>query len=95
MIWPYYLTSLIAPLGSIKQIDGSTWISYPKRKILSEAYFGQDITVDVPTHIFGAIASMITSFDSFGGSSLPPIEIYGSEGTLILPDTIFLMELFS
>ena len=46
-----------------------------------------------PTHIAGvidfasgAIGSITTSFDAFGGSTLPPIEIYGSEGTLLVPD---------
>ncbi len=34
----------------------------------------------------GAVATMITSFDAFGGTSLPNIEIYGSEGTMKVPD---------
>jgi len=90
---PYYLTALIALLGPIKRIAGSVRASYAERTILSEPKSGEKITVDIPTHISGtidfasgAIGSITTSFDAFGGSSLPPIEIYGSEGTLLVPD---------
>ena len=34
----------------------------------------------------GRIGTITTSFDVFGGSTLPPIEVYGSEGTLLVPD---------
>lgn len=90
---PYYLTALIALLGPIKRLAGSARISYPERTILSEPKAGTIITVSTPTHISGtidfvsgAIGTITTSFDAFGGTSLPPIEIYGSEGTLLVPD---------
>ncbi|MCJ1907485.1 Gfo/Idh/MocA family protein [Planococcus ruber] len=90
---PYYLTALIALLGPIKRIAGSARISYPERTVTSEPNAGQKITVSTETHIAGtidfasgAIGTLISSFDAFGGSSLPPIEIYGSEGTLLVPD---------
>ncbi|WP_407272291.1 Gfo/Idh/MocA family protein [Radiobacillus sp. PE A8.2] len=90
---PYYITALIALLGPIKQLSGLTRISYPERTILSEPRAGEVIKVNTPTHISGtidfasgAIGSITTSFDAFGGTSLPPIEVYGSEGTLLVPD---------
>src|SRR5699024_10358481 len=90
---PYYLTALIALLGPIRRLSGSTSISYPERTILSEPKAGEKITVATPTHISGtidfasgAIGTITTSFDAFGGSSLPPIEVYGSKGTIIVPD---------
>ncbi len=90
---PYYLTALIAILGPIKRLSGLTRITYPERTILSEPFAGTKVKVETPTHITGiidfasgAVGTITTSFDAFGGSSLPPIEIYGSEGTLILPD---------
>lgn len=90
---PYYLTALIAMLGPIEEISGSVTMSYPERTILSEPKFGEKITVETPTHLSGtidfasgAIGIITTSFDAFGGTSLPPIEIYGSEGTIIVPD---------
>ncbi|TWT25835.1 Gfo/Idh/MocA family protein [Planomicrobium sp. CPCC 101110] len=90
---PYYLTALIALLGPIKRLAGAARISYPERTVSSEPHAGEKITVSTETHISGtveftggAIGSITTSFDAFGGSSLPPIEIYGSEGTLLVPD---------
>jgi len=90
---PYYLTALVALLGPIKRISGSTRISYPERTVLSKPKAGTKIEVLTPTHISGVIdfasgviGNITTSFDSFGGTSLPPIEIYGSEGTLLVPD---------
>ena len=90
---PYYLTALIALLGPINRLAGSARISYPERTVLSEPNAGTKITVSTATHISGtidfasgAIGTITTSFDAFGGSSLPPIEIYGSEGTLLVPD---------
>ncbi|WP_413379951.1 Gfo/Idh/MocA family protein [Alkalihalobacillus sp. 1P02AB] len=90
---PYYLTALIAMLGPIKRISGSARISYPERTITSEPKAGTKIQVQTPTHISGvldfasgAIGTMITSFDVFGGSTLPRMEVYGSEGTLLVPD---------
>ncbi|MED4226295.1 Gfo/Idh/MocA family oxidoreductase [Neobacillus cucumis] len=90
---PYYLTALIALLGPIKRISGSTRISYPERTVLSTPKAGTKIQVLTPTHISGvidfesgAIGNLTTSFDAFGGTSLPSIEIYGSKGTLLVPD---------
>src|SRR5690625_4363306 len=90
---PYYLTALIALLGPILRLSGTTQISYPERTILSEPKKGSKIMVSTATHISGtidfgsgAIGTITTSFDAFGGSTLPSIEIYGSEGTLLVPD---------
>ncbi|SFM15558.1 Predicted dehydrogenase [Paenibacillus sp. 1_12] len=90
---PYYLTALVALLGPIQRVTGSAKISYPERTITSAPKFGQKIKVETPTHVAGvldfhsgAIGTIITSFDSFGGSQVPRIEIYGSEGTLSVPD---------
>lgn len=90
---PYYLTALTALLGPMARVSGSARITYPERTILSEPKKGTKIKVSTPTHISGvidfangAIASITTSFDAFGGSVLPPIEVYGSEGTLLVPD---------
>src|SRR5699024_456852 len=90
---PYYLTALIAMLGPIEEISGSVTMSYPERTILSEPKFGEKITVETPTHLSGtidfasgAMGIITTSFDALWGTSLPPIEIYGSEGTIIVPD---------
>lgn len=90
---PYYLTALIQLLGPIKRITGITGKALEERIITSEKKQGQVIPVDIPTHVAGlmefeegAIGTLIMSFDIFGGSSLPPIEIYGTKGTLQVPD---------
>lgn len=90
---PYYLSAFITLLGPIKRVTGSAVISYPEREITSQPLNGQMIEVETPTHInsvidfeSGATATLTTSFDIKGGSTLPNIELYGSEGTLIVPD---------
>lgn len=90
---PYYLTALVQLLGPIRTISGMTSKAFEERTITSEKKSGQKIQVDIPTHVAGtlqfqdgAIATLITSFDIFGGSDLPPIEIYGTEGTIQVPD---------
>ena len=90
---PYYLTALVAILGPIRRVTGSANISYTERTITSMPKAGQKIKVEVPTHISGvidftsgAMGTIITSFDTPGFTSLPRIEIYGSQGTLTVPD---------
>ena len=89
---PYYLTALINLIGPVKRITGSTRITFPERRITSAPKYGTSIKVDVPTHIAGvmdfqngAIATIITSFDIWS-HNLPRIEIYGTNGTLSVPD---------
>lgn len=89
---PYYLTALVSLLGPVARIAGTTRISFPTREIGSEPKRGQLITVETPTHVAGLlnfasgpVATIITSFDVWK-SNLPRIEIYGSEGTLSVPD---------
>lgn len=89
---PYYLTALIALIGGVRRVTGSTRITFPERTITSATKAGQTIKVDVPTHITGvldfasgAVGTLIMSFDVWR-ASLPFIEIYGSEGTMSVPD---------
>ncbi|MGI6706597.1 MAG: Gfo/Idh/MocA family protein [Clostridia bacterium] len=89
---PYYLTALIALMGPVKRVTGSARITFPERTITSAPKYGTKITVDVPTHVAGvmdfangAIGTIITSFDVWS-AQLPRIEIYGTEGTISVPD---------
>ncbi len=89
---PYYLTALTSLLGPVRRVTGSTRVSFPERVIGSEPLRGQVIKVNTPTHIIGvldfaagAIGTIVTSFDVWS-SELPRMEIYGSKGTLSLPD---------
>src|SRR6266498_3398428 len=89
---PYYLTALTTLLGPVRRVTGSTRVSFPERVISSEPLRGQVIKVNTSTHIIGvldfaagAIGTIVTSFDVWS-SELPRLEIYGSKGTLSLPD---------
>jgi predicted dehydrogenase len=89
---PYYLTALVNLVGPAKRVTGSTRITFPERTITSQPKYGTVMTVDVPTHVAGlidfangAIGTIITSFDVWA-AQLPRIEIYGTEGSLSVPD---------
>ena len=89
---PYYLTALVSLLGPVKRVSGSSRVTFTERTIGSPPKKGEKIKVEIPTHITGllefttgVIGTIITSFDVWG-HTLPHIEIYGSQGTLFLPD---------
>jgi predicted dehydrogenase len=89
---PYYLTALVAIIGPVKRVAGMTRITFPERTITSQPKAGQKITVEIPTHVAGllefangAIGTIIQTFD-VQAANLPRLEIYGSEGSLSLPD---------
>ena len=89
---PYYLTALVNLIGPVRRVTGSTRITFPERTITSEARCGEKIKVEVPTHIAGvmdfangAVGTIVTSFDVWS-ANVPCIEIYGTEGSLSVPD---------
>lgn len=89
---PYHLTALVNLLGAVRSVTGLARVSFAERTITSQARFGEKITVNTPTHISGLLefaqgvqGTMMTSFDVHA-AHLPHLEIYGSEGSLSLPD---------
>ena len=89
---PYYLTALVHLLGPVVRVAALARASFPERVVTAEARRGERLPVEVPTHVAGTLAmaagplvTMITSFDVWG-HTLPRIEIYGSEGSLSVPD---------
>jgi predicted dehydrogenase len=89
---PYYLTALVTLMGPVARVSGSARATFPTRTITSQPKHGTVITVDVPTHVAGvldfasgAIGTIVTSFDVWA-ASMPPIEIYGTEGSMRVPD---------
>ena len=89
---PYYLTALINLLGPVKRVTGSARISFRERVITNEGRYGERIPVEIPTHITGVVdfsggpvATLMMSFDVWS-HTLPRIEVYGSEGSLSVPD---------
>ncbi|MBN1681122.1 MAG: Gfo/Idh/MocA family oxidoreductase [Anaerolineae bacterium] len=89
---PYYLTALVNLLGPIRRVTGTARTSFPERIATSEGHTNEVIPVEVPTHYTaaldfaaGPVATLLVSFDVWA-HHLPRIEIYGSEGSLSVPD---------
>jgi predicted dehydrogenase len=89
---PYYLTALLSLLGPVERVAASASASYPTRTIKSGPRAGEVIPVETPTHIIAALdfrsgvrGSLTTSFDVYD-TNRTTLVIYGSEGTLRLPD---------
>ena len=91
---PYYVTAMVNLMGKIDRVVSASRASFPKRMITSQPSAGQTIDVNVNTYIAGtvqyasgAIGTIFTTFDVyFPGDKSRFIEIYGSEGTLFVPD---------
>jgi len=89
---PYYLTALVNLIGPIARVTGSARATFPTRTITSQPKFGKVVKVETPTHIAGvldfaggAVGTIVTSFDIWG-HHMPCIEIYGTEGSIAVPD---------
>lgn len=89
---PYYITALVYLMGGVKEICAMGQKSFPMRTITSQPLRGKEITVEVPTHTVGilkftsgAIGTITTSFDVFYDNQAF-LELYGTKGTLRVPD---------
>ncbi len=89
---PYYLTALINLMGGVEGVTGVTKKSFDQRLITSQPRNGTIVDVDVPTYVTGtlhfesgAIGTIFTTFDVYYPSQAR-LEIYGSKGTLFVPD---------
>jgi len=92
---PYYLTTLSSLMGPVRRVTGSARVTFPERMITSEPLSGTTITVNTPTHVAGvmdfesgAVGTLVTTFDVWSESQ-SGIDLYGTEGTLSLPDPNF------
>ncbi|MCC5960693.1 MAG: Gfo/Idh/MocA family oxidoreductase [Rhodobacteraceae bacterium] len=89
---PYYITQLVNLLGPVASVTGMASKLRKSRPITSAPRSGEMIEVEVFTHVSGtlafssgAIVQITMSFD-VAGHRHSPIEIYGTEGTLLVPD---------
>jgi predicted dehydrogenase len=89
---PYYLAALTTLMGPVRRVTGSARVTFPERTITSEPQTGTSITVNTPTHVAGvmdfesgAVGTLVTSFDVWSEKQ-SRIDLYGTEGTLSLPD---------
>ena len=92
---PYYITQLVNLLGPVVRVSAFASIGNPTRAITSEPLNGQVIRVEVPTTVNGVLAfanganvALSASWDVWSHKRLP-IEIYGAEGSLLVPNPNF------
>lgn len=88
----YYFTTLVDMFGSVKAVYAVGAKGFEERTIYTPERFGQKIPVEVQTH-YSAILTMecgilVTANFSFDiwKTSMPLFEIYGTDGTLMVPD---------
>lgn len=89
---PYYVTVLVNLMGSVKRVTARGQKAFPTRTITSQPKHGKVITVESDTTIHailefesGAMASLLMTFDVVYDHQAH-FEVYGSEGTLRVPD---------
>ena len=91
-VGPYYVTALVHLLGPVKSVVAMTTQGFESRVATCKERLGETLPVEVPTHqsgqlLFknGAVVAMVVSFDVVRHGHRP-IEIYGTEGSLAVPD---------
>ena len=89
---PYYFSALLHMFGAVESVQALAARGFEERTIYSEPHKGEKIQVEVPTHYAallkmknGMIVNMNFSFDIWK-STMPMMEVYGSDGTLCVPD---------
>ncbi len=89
---PYYITDLINLLGPVAKVSAMSSRLRTERTITSEPKKGQAMPVHIDTHVTGAlgftngaIVQIAMSFDVAAHKHVP-LELYGTEQTLIVPD---------
>lgn len=92
---PYYLATLIYLLGPIAHIEAATTSTRAWRTIRTGPHNGESFPTHAPTHVAAflrtrrqALITLTTSFD-IAATTRPHLEIYGTDGTLVLPDPNF------
>jgi predicted dehydrogenase len=90
---PYYLTDLMQMLGPITRVTGTTSWALGERVVGSGPLKGQKIQVEVADHVTGTaefangcVATLIMSWATWNARQPSPITIYGTDGTLMVPD---------
>ena len=92
---PYYITDLVNLLGPVARVSAMSSRLRQQRPITSEPKRGQIMDVKVDTHVTGAlgfangaVVQVGLSFDVPAHKHVP-LELYGTEASLIVPDPNF------
>ncbi len=89
---PYYLTALVTLLGPVRRVIGMSAAPQDTRVIGTGPRAGTRFPVEAATHVTGvlehtggALSTLMMSFDVWH-ARLPRIELYGTDGSLSVPD---------
>ena len=94
-VGPYYIAALVNLMGPVRRVVARAATSFAERTVTSAPLRGTKIPVAVPTLVVGtlefasgALATIMMSWDvkAHGHNH---IEVYGAEGSLIVPSPIF------
>ena len=92
---PYYISSLVQLAGPVTKVAALTSIPQVERTISNGPRNGQTVPVATPTTIHallhfasGAVVTLNASWDVWAHGHAP-IELYGEDGTLYVPDPNF------
>ena len=93
---PYYLAALINLIGPVTSVQAGASMGFAERVVTAEGpRRGQAIKVETPTtvmalvHFVGGADVMFTMSWDVWKHGHPPIELYGTEGSLRVPDPNF------
>ncbi|WP_062763211.1 Gfo/Idh/MocA family protein [Falsirhodobacter sp. alg1] len=92
---PYYIANLVQLIGPVKRVAALTATPETTRTIGNGPRGGEEIPVKTPTTIHallefeqGAVVTLVASWDVWQ-NDLAPMALYGTEGTLHVPDPNF------
>lgn len=92
---PYYICNLVQMLGPVAQVTSMTGMASDTRTIANGPRDGEAVPVETPTTIHavmkfesGTIITLLSSWDVHS-SNHPIMELYGTEGTMDVPDPNF------
>ena len=92
---PYYICNLVQLLGPVQKVTSFTGMASEVRTIQNGPRNGETVPVETPTTIHsvlsfenGTIITLLASWDVWA-SNHPVMELYGTEGTMNLPDPNF------
>lgn len=94
-VGPYYIADLIQLIGPVKRVTALTATPQKERVIGNGPRLGETVLVNTPTTIHsllefasGAVVTLNASWDVWAHGHAP-IELYGEEGTVFVPDPNF------
>jgi predicted dehydrogenase len=94
---PYYVTALVNLLGPVKTVAAMAKSGFSHRLVTAEGPMkGKKVKVTTPTTInailefhSGAEVTIATSWDVWKHGHASPIELYGTKGSMLVPDPNF------